>query len=169
MLACKLGGIGCVFLCICTAGFLYSCRYSARSRELMRAVAIVNALHHRLTFTLDTPYSLFLWLEKSATLCCDYVETTCRLTEQGMNFRVAFEQALQSSRLPILPEDKQILSELADILGASDLETQQMRLLLLSDSLKQLQTRSERDEGTKKKLAQTLSVLCGLAISIFLI
>lgn len=169
MLWIKLGGIGCMFLCICAGGFLYSGRYYARSRELMRAVAIVSALHQRLVFTLDTPQSLFLWLEHSPSLRCEYITEACRLMGGGVRFQSAFALALRQSKLQLLPEDRQILGDLADILGTSDLETQEMRLLLLSDALKVQQNRAQEREEEQKKLAQTLSILCGLAVCIFLI
>ena len=165
----KYSGIFCLFIGICLGGFLYSNRYIFRTRELMRAVLIVNTLRQRLTFTLDTPEGLFFWLATSPTFQCDYVDATCLLMQRGVPFREAFTQSIDKSEIPFQQEDKRLLLELANIVGTSDLESQLSQLTLLSESLKQQHQRSESVEFTQKKLVRTLSVLGGMTVVILLI
>ncbi len=67
---------------------------------------------------------------------CDYVREAQSRVARGEDFDSAWRSAVWQSAAPLGAQDRELVSQVGDILGASDLETQRGQLALLKERLR---------------------------------
>lgn len=138
-----------------------------RVAELERAHALILSLTQRLAYTMAPPVQLMKeLLEDTDFHGCDYLSGALDGLTRGETLASAWTDALQSSALCLMPQDKLLLKQAGGILGASDLETQQQRLALLTRQLEARIQKARERSPTDAKLAATLGSLLGLALAV---
>jgi stage III sporulation protein AB len=145
--------------------------YKRRIYELERARGLVAQISQCLVYTLATPSELLSQLasQSGEASACDYVAEAGKRVALGESFRTAWRTCVCQSTAPLDGQDRVFLSQVGDILGASDLETQRGQLALLCERL-QARLDEARDRAPAvTKLCTTLGTLLGLACAVFLL
>lgn len=96
----------------------------------------------------------------------DYLGQCAKAVSEGKPFPQSWDSALKESRCDLDKEDRLLLRELGNILGASDLETQVGSLELLQQRLRIRLSEADTNRQKYGKMYQALGFLGGLAIAI---
>jgi stage III sporulation protein AB len=142
--------------------------YKRRIDELERARSLIALLERYLVFTMASPGGLWSsWLPGGEDGDCDYVREAQSRVARGEDFDSAWRSAVWQSAAPLGAQDRELVSQVGDILGASDLETQRGQLALLKERLQARLDEARNSAQTGAKLCTTLGTLLGLAFAVF--
>lgn len=121
----RLAGLLLIAACCSGAGILASCRLSNRVLALESCLSFVQALCEELRYTLARTEDLLLSLGSGGRFAkLDFIGNAARLTKEGMDFPTAWHTAVDGSALPLEPEDRRVLGQVGELLGASSAEGQ---------------------------------------------
>ncbi len=134
------------------------------------SISLVEILKSQLSFTMAEPAVILREIEeKKALKDLSFLAVCLHLCKQGTAFPVAWRESLETDGLdPLTVEDRQILTDLGNVLGSTGLQGQIDQLNLLQSRLKsQLEAASQR-YATNGKLYRSLGLMGGLLLVILL-
>ncbi len=151
-------------------GYILSARVSRRVYELERCVSLLGAFKHQLEYTLSTIERIGYELNmREEYLKIDILPAFLEAVEQGTPVPNAWRQASNGTQMLLTKDERTLLADLADIIGAAELHGQLNGIeyckLVLEDHLKLARTEKEN----RTKLYQTLGMLAGAVIAVVLI
>ena len=166
----RLAGLLLIAACCSGAGMLASCRLSGRVLALEGCMGFLEALCQELRYTLARTEDLLLALgERGSFSQLDFVRESARLTGEGMEFPLAWKQAVERSALPLDKEDRRVLNQVGELLGASSAEGQLSQLAHCQRLLGQQREAAQAEKASKGNLFRSLGVLGGAAVFILMI
>lgn len=165
-----LKGIGLLLLVVC--GGLCGFYAAANVRRKQQQLVTLSSLLHELEISMwchggTLQELLELLTQRETYRCFSFLRNTIVSMQEQTSFSVAWREAVQAdATLPL--DSKQLLCELGEELGISDLYSQREILERYRSRLQQQET-AQREESQKKiKLYQSMGLLVGIAIAILI-
>ncbi|PWL62543.1 MAG: hypothetical protein DBY34_03020 [Oscillospiraceae bacterium] len=163
----RLAGLLLIAACCSGAGILASCRLSNRVLALESCLSFVQALCEELRYTLARTEDLLLSLgERGRFAKLDFIGNAARLTKEGMDFPTAWHTAVDGSALPLEPEDRRVLGQVGELLGASSAEGQLAQLAQCQRLLEEQRVQAQEEKTSKGNLFRSLGMLGGAGLFI---
>lgn len=143
---------------------------SARASAIDTAVVLTGWLADRLRYLQPSMSSLIESAGSSPELGkLPYIAACRAQMRRGESFPVAWRSAVEKHPGALKSEEIRLLSSLADVLGATDLESQLTALDYTREQLRRCYAQACSDRDKHQKLYGTLGVLAGIGIAIILI
>lgn len=137
-----------------------------RAQKFENAIALITLMHDQLRFLQPSTHKLITQLCHMMQFAKeDYINICAQKLDEGMPFPNAWYYGIEKIDNVL----KEILTPLADILGAQDLETQLNALLNTKALLLNALEIAREDTLKLSKLYTSLGFMCGLALAIILI
>lgn len=163
----RLAGLLLIAACCSGTGILASCRLSNRVLALESCLSFVQALCEELRYTLARTEDLLLSLgERGRFAKLDFIGNAARLTKEGMDFPTAWHTAVDGSALPLEPEDRRVLGQVGELLGASSAEDQLAQLAQCQRLLEEQRAQAQEEKTSKGNLFRSLGMLGGAGLFI---
>lgn len=142
----------------------------ARVTAIDRAIVLVGYLHDRLRYLQPAMSPLIESACASPELAKLPYLADCRdRMRRAECFPTAWRAAVRGRPGALKAEEARVLESLADVLGATDLESQLTALDYTREQLRRCHIEAGRNREKYQKLYGTLGVLAGLAVGIILI
>lgn len=143
---------------------------SARVLAIESAVQLLHDLHDRLYHLRPTMGELIEAAAKRETFAgLDYLAECRDRMRRGEPFPAAWKNALAQRPGALPDEEAALLAALADVLGATDLDSQLTALDCTREQLEHRLMLAREQRQKNHKLYGTLGVLAGVAVAIILI
>ncbi len=138
--------------------------------ELENAILLLEQMETCLRYGQIPTFEMLERLSDSGSFGgCTYLNQCFGRVKSGWQFPQAWRKSVQEERSGLGKRDKAILSNVADILGGSDFESQIEALSLNRSLLKQNLSEAIGERNTRGKLYRSLGILLGIGIAIFMI
>ncbi len=142
-------------------------RLHQRVTELELVRLLLCSIRKRLAYTLAPPWELLRELaEQENFRRCQYLVDAVERMKSGEAFSSVWRESIEKSTCALNDADRRLLEEISNLLGRSDLQTQEGQLDLLIEQAAQQLTEARRSAEQNAKLAATLGILCGMAVFI---
>lgn len=152
-------------------GIRLSNRLIARVTELEKLVRMTEELIEELQFTLAPPADIMYSVSRRLGNRCPHVLTEYLMIhkqQQGM-FPQEWNQSIGSTQPLLSLQDNEVVSSLAEILGASNVQNQVVSLEGTKRLLEDRLLFAKEDSQRHGKLYRTLSTLAGVAILVLFV
>ncbi len=141
-------------------------RYTLKAREM----TISSLLQFLQTLKLQMAYGCAALPDLLQSLSSDdglaFLPVCCRMMEEGVSFQKAWETAVQTSALPLLPAQTAQLLRLGSLLGTTDLGGQMQILQQVTSFFEEALSDAKRCRAQKASLYSCLGVFAGFLIFI---
>lgn len=169
MIFIKYISITLVFFITFLIGYLISKKYSNRVIELKELQIALDILENKIKFTYEPLKDIFLQMKGMLKGNISELFNEISNYLDDTNIEIAFEEALNNTKINLEKEDIEILKNLSKILGKTEKEGQVSRIELTQTFLKTQINKAEKEEERNSKLYKTLGATVGLAFVIILI
>ncbi|MGI6093844.1 MAG: stage III sporulation protein AB [Lachnospiraceae bacterium] len=154
-------------------GCLLSVQLSNRQRELKQLLKLVSFLEREITYGMATlPEALEHTGHKMASPFSDFLFSAAQKAKrrEGKTFDRIFEESLEEElkETSLTAKDKEGLKELGKYLGYLDVTMQKNMIQLYQKELEMTLLEIGETITTKKKLYQSLGIMCGLFLAVAL-
>ena len=144
-------------------------KYIQRLKELVSLKTALNILENKIKFT-QTPLEEIFKQIASSSSEKNIVKIFNELSkEQDSNIHKTWEKVISKTETYLNNEDKKILIDMGNILGATDVEGQVSNIKITSTFLDRQIEKAEQEKEKNVKLFRTLGIVSGLTIIIILI
>ena len=158
-----------VLFCACCGGVM-AANLKKRTAALKKTQLFIHLLSERLSYTLCPVEELFLALAEEPLLEeLDYIPDCSRRMAGRTPFPEAFCESVLHSRLPLSDRDREVISSLSPIVGASSAENQLQGLKLVKANLSGQAQEAAEQADRRSRLYLSLGVLSGAALAVMLI
>ena len=156
-----LKGIGllCLVLCGGICGFLAANRVRQKQEQLIHLAAFLHELEIRMWCHGGT-------LEQETYQTFSFLSNTL-IAMQQVSFTEAWKTSVQADK-ELSPDSQQMLCELGEELGISDLYTQKEILERYRSRMQQMEAEQRETSRKKIRLYQSMGLLAGMAVAILL-
>lgn len=157
-----------IFLVSATIGVLISKKYVNRLKELMEFKNALNVFKTKIKFTYSPIPEVFTEISRltSANISNVFEKASSNMSLQTAGN--AWVNALNSERLNIYEEDKEVLKNLSKLLGKTDVDGQVAQIELTSSFLDEQILKAKDEKSKNEKMSKSLGMIFGIAIVIIL-
>lgn len=137
---------------------------------LKKTLLFLHKVSEQIQFTLRPLEEIFSYLKEQESINeLDFISICAQQLEKKEPFPQAFIQSVRHSRCALNHQDREIICQLADILGASDVDNQLNAIALVKNSI--ISQLENAQLGLEKRCGMytSLGVLSGIALVIILI
>ena len=150
-------------------GLLISKKYSNRAEELKQIKTAISMLEAKIKFTYEPLPTIFEQISKNSTANIATIFKTANKKIKTLSVKEAWEESIDTVNLSINQEDKNILKELGNMLGQTDVDGQVSQIEVTKSFIDMQIEKAEEERKKNEKLYKTLGITVGLAIVIVLI
>ncbi|MCI8443527.1 MAG: hypothetical protein HFG27_13545 [Provencibacterium sp.] len=166
----KTTGLVLILLFCTSCGGLMALRLRKRTAALKKSQLFIHLLSERLSYTLCPVEELFLALAEEPLLEeLDYIPDCSRRMAGRAPFPEAFCESVSQSRLPLSARDREVISSLSPIVGASSAENQLQGLMLVKANLSGQAEQAQEQAEKRSRLYLSLGILSGAALAVLLL
>lgn len=144
-------------------------KYIDRVKELISIKSALNILENKIKFTQATLEEIFKQIANSALEKNIMNIFEALVTNQETNIHKIWEKVIDTCETNLNSEDKKILMDMGNILGATDIEGQVGNIRITSSFIDKQIQKAEEEKQKNVKLFRTLGIVSGLTIVIILI
>lgn len=149
-------------------GFFKSKKFSNRVKNLKDFKSSLNVFRSKIEFTYEPIKDIFLEISKVVYQDNENIfKSFCE--SQNEDITVAWNEAVQNSKLDLKQDDKDVFILLGKMLGKTDKTGQISQIDLVDNFLDKQISDSEEEKRKNEKLYKTLGVISGLVIAIILV
>ncbi len=149
-------------------GFFKSKKFSNRVKNLKDFKSSLNVFRSKIEFTYEPIKDIFLEISKVVYQDNENIfKSFCE--SQNEDITVAWNEAVQNSKLDLKQDDKDVFILLGKMLGKTDKTGQISQIDLVDNFLDKQISDSEEKKRKNEKLYKTLGVISGLVIAIILV
>lgn len=149
-------------------GFFKSKKFSNRVKNLKDFKSSLNVFRSKIEFTYEPIKDIFLEISKVVYQDNENIfKSFCESQEKDVS--VAWNEAVQNSKLDLKQDDKDVFILLGKMLGKTDKTGQISQIDLVDNFLDKQISDSEEEKRKNEKLYKTLGVISGLVIAIILV
>ena len=158
-----------IFATTSAIGILKAKKYVYRVDELRDIKLALNMFNTKLRFTCEPIPEIFQDISENFNFNVGNIfKMACKAMEKE-DASVAWNTAIDLSILNINEEDKEILKNLSNLLGKTDLEGQIKQIELTENFIDEQIIKAEKERQNNEKLYRTLGISIGIAIVIVLL
>lgn len=141
-----------------------------RVRLLECSVSLIELFKSQLAFTMAEPAEILREIEQKKTVKdLTFLPVCLSFHQNGMAFPTAWRESLKDPAMDVLTEEeRQILSDIGDVLGSTGLQGQLDQLHLLQIRLKNQLDAASQHYATSGKLYRSLGLMGGVLLVILL-
>lgn len=133
-------------------------------------MSLIELFKSQLAFTMAEPAEILREIEQKKTVKdLTFLPVCLSFHQSGMAFPAAWRESLKDPALDVLTEEeRQILSDIGDVLGSTGLQGQLDQLHLLQIRLKNQLDAASQHYATSGKLYRSLGLMGGVLLVILL-
>ena len=150
-------------------GLLVSKKYLNRTEELKQIKTVISTLETKIKFTYEPLPEIFEQISKTSAVNIARIFKTANKKMKTVSVKEAWEESIDTVNLSINQEDKNILKELGNMLGQTDVDGQVSQIEVTKSFIDMQIEKAEEERKKNEKLYKTLGITVGLAIVIVLI
>lgn len=158
-----------IFLLCSLIGMLLSKKYVNRVNELKEFKNALNIFKTKIKYTYEPLPDIFGDISSNTNTNISNVFRIAKSKMAKLSAQDAWNIALELDDLNINSEDKNVLTNLGNLLGKTDIAGQLNQIELTSDFLEVQIQKAEKERSRNEKLYKTLGMVIGLAIVIMLL
>ena len=160
-----------IFLGSTSIGYIISKKYSNRVIELKEFRNAINILENKIKFTYEPIGEIFKEISKNINTDISNVFMKASNYLENSTTKEAWKKAIEEEKdyLSINDEDRNIIENLGNMLGKTDVDGQISEIKLTSKFIETQIEKAEEEKKKNQKLYRTLGTVIGLAIVIILI
>ncbi len=158
-----------IFIISTYIGITISKKYSSRVKELKELLSALNMFEEKIKFTYEPIPDVFFEISQNCSANIGKIFEESSYNMKMMSAGLAWEKAIDESNTKLTKDDKEILRNLAKMLGKTDLDGQVSEIRLTKKFLETKLQDAQLEKSKNEKLFKTLGVTCGLAIVIILV
>jgi len=144
-------------------------KYIQRLKELISIKTALNILENKIKFTQTPLKEIFKQIASSSSEKNISSIFNTLSKEQNSNIHKSWVKVINKTETNLNNEDKKILIDMGNILGATDVDGQVSNIKLTSTFLDRQIEKAEQEKEKNVKLFRTLGIVSGLTIIIILI
>ncbi len=163
-------GAGFLWISLTFLGVGYAHRLKNRILLLEKTKLMINKIKVRTEFLKSSASDILHSLCSAAQLSeLDYIEHTFSLIREGEDFPVAWSKALNSTNLDYLTDEKNVLLQLGENFGTSDIKNQVSMLEACEEAFSEFINTAKNKYSKQAKTATFSAMLVGCMLFILLI
>lgn len=158
-----------IFIITSYIGFVISRKYTNRVKQLKELKLKLLELKNKMKFTYEPLGSIFFELSKSGEEKISYAFKEVYENMKKKPLKQSWNDAFSSEFLSLTKEDREIIKELGNLLGKTDLDGQVSKLEVTDLFIDMQIEKGEKERLKNEKMYKSLGVIFGIALVIILI
>lgn len=150
-------------------GILISKKYVNRVKQLKDLKLKLLELKNKMKFTYEPLGNIFLELSKNGEEKVRNVFKEIYINMNKKSLKEVWNKAFDSEQLSFTKEDREIIKELGNLLGKTDLEGQVSKLEVTDLFIDMQIEKGENERRKSEKMYKSLGVIFGIALVIILV